>query len=93
MAYGFGPLTGALDESHSAVCAVLPTAGFDRLDAAITDTTGAADTAVPALYNSAWTNGCSLFIPTGWQCAAGGSSSAASPSLLVLGLPEKVSST
>lgn len=93
VAFGFGPLTGTLDESHTAVCAVLPTAGFDRFDAAITDTTGAVDTAVPALYNSAWTNGCSLYIPTGWQCAAGGTSSASSPSLLVLGLPDKASST
>lgn len=93
VAYGFGPLTGTLDESHSAVCAVLPTAGLDRFDTAITDTTGATTTAVPALYNSAWNNGCSLYIPTGWQCAAGGTSSLASPSLLVLGLPEKASGT
>ncbi|MCT9080416.1 hypothetical protein [Streptomyces fulvoviolaceus] len=93
VSYGYGPVTGTLDESHTAVCAVLPTAGFDRFDMAITDTTGATTTAVPALYNSAWNNGCSLYIPTGYQCAAGGSSSASSPSLLVLGLPEKASST
>ncbi|WP_326667137.1 Tat pathway signal protein [Streptomyces canus] len=93
VAYGYGPVTGTLDEQHSAVCAVLPTAGFDRFDMAITDTTGATTTAVPALYNKSWNNGCSLYIPSGWQCAAGGSSSAASPSVLVLGLPEKASST
>lgn len=93
VAYGYGPVTGTLDEQHTAVCAVLPTAGFDRFDAAITDTTGATTTAVPALYNSAWNNGCMLYIPTGYQCAAGGSSSAASPSVLLLGLPEKASST
>ncbi|MET7566933.1 Tat pathway signal protein [Streptomyces sp. NPDC005492] len=93
VAYGFGPLTGTLDESHSALCAVLPTAGLDRFDTAITDTTGATDTAVPALYNSAWNNGCLLAIPGGYQCSAGGTSSAAAPSLLVLGLPEKTSST
>ncbi|MFJ9147049.1 Tat pathway signal protein [Streptomyces sp. NPDC102270] len=93
VSYGYGPVTGTLDEQHSAVCAVLPTAGFDRFDMAITDTTGATTTAVPALYNKSWNNGCSLYIPSGWQCAAGGSSSAASPSVLVLGLPEKASST
>lgn len=93
VSYGYGPVTGTLDEQHSAVCAVLPTAGFDRFDLAITDTTGAGTTAVPALYNKAWNNGCSLFIPSGWQCAAGGSSSTLSPSVFVLGLPEKASST
>ncbi|MFD5403731.1 Tat pathway signal protein [Streptomyces griseorubiginosus] len=93
VAYGYGPVTGTLDEQHSAVCAVLPTAGFDRFDMEITDTTGATTTAVPALYNKSWNNGCSLYIPSGWQCAAGGSSSAASPSVFVLGLPEKASST
>ncbi|MFK4099868.1 Tat pathway signal protein [Streptomyces sp. NPDC019531] len=93
VSYGYGPVTGTLDEQHSAVCAVLPTAGLDRFDMAITDTTGATATAVPALYNKSWNNGCSLYIPSGWQCAAGGSSSAASPSVLVLGLPEKASST
>ncbi|GAA3844067.1 hypothetical protein GCM10022403_090000 [Streptomyces coacervatus] len=93
VAYGYGTVTGTLDESHTAVCAVLPTAGFDRFDAAITDTNGAADTAVPALYNSAWNNGCTLYIPTGYQCAAGGSSTAAAPSVFLLGLPEKASST
>ncbi|MGP4050272.1 Tat pathway signal protein [Streptomyces sp. 2A115] len=92
VSYGYGPVTGTLDESHTAVCAVLPTAGFDRFNAEITDTTGAATTAVPALYNSAWSNGCTLS-PSGAQCAAGGSSSAASPSLFVLGLPEKASYT
>ncbi|WP_405862473.1 PPC domain-containing protein [Streptomyces sp. NBC_01515] len=92
VAYGFG-LTGTLDESHSAVCVVLPTAGSDRFDTEITDTTGAADTAVPALYNSAWANGCLLSTSGGYQCAAGGTSTAASPSLLVLGMPEKASST
>lgn len=93
VAYGYGPVTGTLDEARSTVCAVLPTAGYDRFNAEITDTTGAATTAVPALYNSAWNNGCVLYIPTGYQCAAGGSSSAAAPSVFVLGLPEKASTT
>ncbi|MGI5376363.1 IPT/TIG domain-containing protein [Streptomyces sp. CA-251387] len=92
VAYGYGPITGTLDESRTAVCAVLPTAGYDRFDTEITDTTGATTTAVPALYNSAWSNGCTMS-SSGIQCAAGGSSSGASPSLFLLGLPEKASST
>ncbi|WP_432044187.1 Tat pathway signal protein [Streptomyces cadmiisoli] len=92
VSYGYGPITGTLDEQHTAVCAVLPTAGYDRFDAEITDTTGATTTAVPALYNSAWNNGCML-TSSGHQCSAGGSSSGASPSLFLLGLPEKASST
>lgn len=92
VSFGYGPVTGTLDEQHSAVCAVLPTAGFDRFDVEITDTDGAATTAVAALYNSRWTNGCSSSTSS-TQCSAGGSSSAASPSLFLLGLPEKASRT
>lgn len=92
VSYGYGPVTGTLDERHSAVCAVLPTAGYDRFDAEIKDTTGATTTAVPALYNSAWNNGCTAS-SSGFQCSAGGSSSGAAPSLFLLGLPEKASST
>ncbi|MFJ5172943.1 Tat pathway signal protein [Streptomyces griseoviridis] len=92
VAYGYGPVTGTLDERHSAVCAVLPTAGFDRFAAEITDTSGATTTAVPALYNSRWSNGCTQST-SGALCAAGGSSSAAEPTLFLLGLPEKASST
>jgi hypothetical protein len=92
VSYGYGPIIGTLDEQHTAVCAVLPTAGYDRFNAEITDTTGVTATAVPALYNSAWNNGCTLST-SGAQCSAGGSSSAASPSLFLLGLPEKASST
>lgn len=92
VSYGYGPVTGTLDESHTAVCAVLPTAGFDRFDAEITDTSGAVTTAVPALYNGAWSNGCTTSSSSS-RCSVGGSSSAASPSVFVLGLPEKASST
>ncbi|WP_223181042.1 Tat pathway signal protein [Streptomyces griseicoloratus] len=93
VAYGYGPVTGTLDEQHTAVCAALPTAGIDVFDAEITDTTGADTTAVPALYDSDWSDGCMRYIPSGYQCSAGGSGSAAAPTVLVLGLPEKASST
>lgn len=94
VAYGYGPITGRLDEAHTAVCAALPTAGFDHFRTEIKDTTGAVDTAVPALYNaSTWVNGCIHYIPEGYDCDPLGSSWASTPSVFVLGLPEKVSVT
>lgn len=92
VSYGYGPVTGTLDEAHTAVCAVLPTAGYDRLATQITDTTGATATAVPVLYNSAWRSGCSM-TTDGAQCSVAGSTSGSSPSLFILGLPEKASRT
>lgn len=94
VAYGYGPVTGRLDESHSAVCAVLPTAGFDRFATDIKDTSGAATTAVPSLYTtSTWKDGCTHYIPEGYDCAVLGTSPAATATVFVLGLPEKASST
>ncbi|MGW3283863.1 Tat pathway signal protein [Streptomyces sp. NPDC001002] len=92
VSYGYGPVTGTLDEQHSAVCAVLPTAGYDRFDAEIKDTAGGTETAVPSLYNAQWANGC-YGSSSGYACSAGGSTSGSAPSLLVLGLPEKTSTT
>ncbi|WP_244190706.1 Tat pathway signal protein [Streptomyces caeruleatus] len=92
VSYGYGPVTGTLDEQHSAVCAVLPTAGYDRFGVEITDTGGATATAVPALYNKAWNNGCTAST-SGFSCSAGGATTAAAPSLFLLGLPEKAAGT
>jgi hypothetical protein len=94
VAFGYGPITGALDESHTAVCAVLPTAGFDRFETDIKDTAGATTTAVPVLYNtSSWANGCTHYIPEGYDCDALGSSQQSTPTVFLLGLPEKASAT
>lgn len=94
VAYGYGPVTGTLDESRTAVCAALPTAGFDRFETDIKDTAGAATTAVPVLYNtSTWANGCTHYIPEGYDCDALGSSPQSTPTLFLLGLPEKAPST
>ncbi|MFC5912537.1 hypothetical protein [Streptomyces pulveraceus] len=94
VAYGYGPITGTLDEQHTAVCAALPTAYRDRFDMAISDTTGATETAVPALYDASLDNGCMRFIPTGYQCAVSEDySTEPTPSILVLSLPEKASKT
>ncbi|WP_435800229.1 Tat pathway signal protein [Streptomyces coeruleorubidus] len=92
VAFGYGPVTGTLDESRTAMCAALPTAGFDGFEADIKDTTGATTTAVPVLYDSEWTNGCSLW-SSGYRCSVGGPAGGSSPSLFLLGLPEKASST
>ncbi|MFE6668426.1 hypothetical protein ACFVFH_33315, partial [Streptomyces sp. NPDC057697] len=94
VAYGYGPITGTLDEQHTAVCAALPTAYRDRFDMAISDTTGATETAVPALYDASLDNGCMRFIPSGYQCAVSEDySTEPTPSILVLSLPEKASKT
>ncbi|MEV7190760.1 Tat pathway signal protein [Streptomyces sp. NPDC093510] len=94
IAYGYGPVTGTLDESHTATCAVLPTARNDHFEAEITDTTGATEEAVPALYNSAWTNGCSAAVPMDYVCGVNDpDTDSRKPSVLVLGLPEKASAT
>ncbi|WP_294001078.1 Tat pathway signal protein [Streptomyces sp.] len=97
VSYGYGPVTGTLDETHSAVCAVLPTSGLDHFSADIKDTAGATATAVPALYNpTSWRNGCVHYLGTdgdGYDCATLGSSTAATPTVFLLGLPETASST
>ncbi|WP_342787954.1 Tat pathway signal protein [Streptomyces alboniger] len=94
VAYGYGPVTGTLDESHTAVCAVLPTSRNDFFDAEISDTTGSPEKAVPALYNSSWTNGCYGVSRGGYQCGVNESpDTPKKPSVLVLGLPEKASAT
>ncbi|MFJ8081912.1 FG-GAP repeat domain-containing protein [Streptomyces sp. NPDC096205] len=94
VSYGYGPITGTFDETHTALCRALPTAYDDRFDLAITDTAGGTETAVPALYDASLDNNCMLFIPSGYQCYLTEPSSAeVSPSILVLGLPEKASQT
>ncbi|MFJ5642852.1 Tat pathway signal protein [Streptomyces sp. NPDC093223] len=97
VSYGYGPVTGTLDEAHSAVCAVLPTTGLDHFSAEIKDTSGATATAVPALYNPAsWRNGCVHYIGEGgdgYDCDTLGSSPAVTPTVFLLSLPEAASST
>ncbi|MFI9151087.1 FG-GAP repeat domain-containing protein [Streptomyces sp. NPDC053367] len=94
VSYGYGPITGTLDETHSALCRTLPTAYNDRFDLAIGDTAGGTQTAVPALYDASLDNNCALFIPSGYQCYVNEPySTEVSPSILVLGLPEKASQT
>src|SRR5262249_17935345 len=94
VSYGYGPIVGTLDEQHSAVCATLPTAYNDRFDFAISDTAGGTETAVPALYDKSLGNGCVLYIPTGYECSVSEPySTTVSPSILVVGLPEKAART
>ncbi|GHH80416.1 hypothetical protein GCM10018793_35570 [Streptomyces sulfonofaciens] len=94
ISYGYGPITGSLDEQHTAVCAALPTAYRDRFDLAISDTAGGSETAVPSLYNADLDNNCALYIPTGYQCSVDEPyTSEVTPALFVLSLPEKASRT
>ncbi|MGW0792822.1 hypothetical protein ACWD04_32580 [Streptomyces sp. NPDC002911] len=94
VSYGYGPVTGTLDESHSAVCAVLPTAYNDRFEMKISDTEGAAATTVPALYDASLDNGCMRFLPDGYECYVNEPrSTEVTPSILVLSLPETASRT
>ncbi|HZG07233.1 MAG TPA: FG-GAP-like repeat-containing protein, partial [Streptomyces sp.] len=94
ISYGYGPLTGTLDERRTAVCAALPTAYDDRFDFEISDTGGGTETAVPALYDASLENNCTLFVPSDYQCYLNEPyTTEVSPSILVLGLPEKASRT
>lgn len=90
VAYGYGPVTGTLDEQHTAVCAALPTGHFDRFDM---ESTEAPDKAMFALYNRAtWADGCIHYYPAGGECALNGMPSPTdAPSVLVLGLPKTAS--
>ncbi|MFE7776618.1 hypothetical protein ACFU5O_22575 [Streptomyces sp. NPDC057445] len=93
VSYGYGPVTGTLDEKHTAVCAALPTSSYDSFDVPVTDTAGATETAVPALYDANLDNNCfaSSFV---YVCGVREPfSEEVSPSILVLGLPEKASQT
>jgi hypothetical protein len=94
IAFGYGPVTGTLDESHTADCAVLPTSRNDHFEAEITDTAGASETAVPALYSGSWKNGCTRAVPMDYLCGVNDpEADPKEPSVLVLGLPDKASAT
>ncbi|MCX4396004.1 hypothetical protein [Streptomyces sp. NBC_01767] len=94
IAYGYGPVTGTLDEQHTAVCAALPTGYSDRFKMEISDTTGATETAVPALYDPSLDNGCVYGTPGGYSCSVMEQySRELTPSILVFSLPENASKT
>ncbi|AIR99551.1 FG-GAP-like repeat-containing protein [Streptomyces glaucescens] len=94
VSYGYGPVTGTLDEQHTAVCAALPTAYADRFDFVVGDTAGGTQTAVPSLYDPSLDHTCTLAVPTGYECYVSEPYSAdVTPSILVIGLPEKASRT
>ncbi|MEU0380924.1 hypothetical protein ABZ093_26995 [Streptomyces cyaneofuscatus] len=94
VSYGYGPVTGTLDEARSTFCAVLPTAYSDRFQMEIRDTTGAEETAVPSLYDPSLGNGCALHIPGGYHCGVSEPyTKEVTPSTLVLSLPETAAKT
>ncbi|WP_370414264.1 hypothetical protein [Streptomyces fradiae] len=51
ISYGYGPLTGVLDEQHTAVCAGLETYQHDRYDAVVKDTETEGRGATLSLYD------------------------------------------
>ncbi|MFJ7159069.1 hypothetical protein ACIQUQ_29555 [Streptomyces sp. NPDC101118] len=95
--YGYGPMTGSLDEEHTSVCLALPTSYNAHFDVPVSDTAGAAETGVPALYGPDLGYGCTLSTGTGgaeYRCSVDSPySDKAVPSLFVLGLPEKAAKT
>lgn len=92
--YGYGPITGTLDEQHTAICAELPTSYHDYFTVKVSDTAGAAQTAVPSLYDENHEQRCSARSTGEYSCALSGSyTTETTPSLFVLGLPEKASQT
>ncbi|MFV0128700.1 hypothetical protein ACLGI4_13440 [Streptomyces sp. HMX112] len=92
--FGYGPVTGTLDEEHTAICAELPTSYRDSFTARVSDTNGAAHTAVPALYGKDLDNTCTGMSNGESSCALTGPYTTGTvPSLFVLGLPEKASGT
>ncbi|MFI0923264.1 hypothetical protein ACH4TP_04855 [Streptomyces sp. NPDC021012] len=93
VSYGFGPLVGTLSEEHTAICAVLPTAGGDDFDLAFTPEGSFEQSPTPVLYaESSSVNTCrGSYTSEGdkYRCSVSGSSSprVSRPSTLVIGLP------
>ncbi|MEV7416285.1 hypothetical protein [Streptomyces sp. NPDC089919] len=92
--YGYGPLSGRLDERHTAVCLALPTSYNAHFDVSPVDTAGGHEAAVPALYGPGSVNHCYGVGDSGYSCyVAGPLTDKVVPSIFVLGLPEKASAT
>ncbi|MEV7372371.1 hypothetical protein AB0O51_15990 [Streptomyces sp. NPDC090301] len=90
ISYGFGPLSGALSEEKSAICAVLPTATGDRFDLAFTPEV--AYNLLPGtwLYDRAdLTSTCSKAGWSAYDCSVKEADAKLSrPTTLLIGLPE-----
>ncbi|MER7514962.1 hypothetical protein [Streptomyces sp. NPDC126499] len=91
--FGYGPVTGTLDEAHATSCATLPTSNLDRFDVATVDTAGGPAGPVPMLYDAGHDNRCTGS-GTHYSCSLyEGGIQRPSPSTLVLGLPGTASKT
>ncbi|MFD6892045.1 hypothetical protein [Streptomyces sp. NPDC059957] len=91
---GFGPLTGTLSEQKTAICAVLPTVTGDRFKLKFTPAGTFEQSPTPWMYDQAGLkNGCwGSYSSEGqtYDCSLPNASpTAARPSTLVIGLPEK----
>ncbi|WP_265863842.1 cell surface protein [Streptomyces sp. SKN60] len=88
VSYGYGPVTGVLDEQHSTTCAALPTFAGDTFEARISDTVRGYYPPIPSLIGLAGGASCEDMRP-GYTCSVGGTAGTAQPTVLILGMPER----
>ncbi|MFF6774131.1 hypothetical protein ACFY8W_11255 [Streptomyces sp. NPDC012637] len=89
---GYGPISGTLDEEHTAVCVSLATASDDDLWLWVRDPAGTATTADATLWNAGLNETCTREAG-GYHCKPGDGTTPAvpAPTVLVLGLPSDAS--
>ncbi|MFI8100351.1 hypothetical protein [Streptomyces sp. NPDC086023] len=93
VAYGYGPLSGTLDEQHTAVCRSVALSTRDSFEVLTRKDAAGAPTAVPALYGKGLADSCHRSSDR-FLCATGDSGpELAVEGFFVLGLPEAVSSS
>ncbi|MEV7275628.1 hypothetical protein [Streptomyces sp. NPDC093111] len=90
IAYGYGPVTGVLDERRTAVCVALPTYAKDSLRTKVVETEGGFYPPVPLLI-ALGQGGVVCQGPNEDTCTVFGTEGTAQPTVLFLGLPEKAS--
>ncbi|MFD3998222.1 hypothetical protein [Streptomyces sp. NPDC058583] len=92
VSYGFGPLVATLSEQKPAICALLPTASYDRFWMIQTPAVSLAQTPTPRLYDlSTLQDGCARRASTSYECEVPRREddwySEPRPTLLVIGMP------
>ncbi|MFE5944490.1 hypothetical protein [Streptomyces sp. NPDC056480] len=92
VSYGFGPLAATLSEQKPAICAVLPTASYDRFWMVQTPAVSLPQTPTPRLYDlSTLQNGCARRASTSYECEVPRREddwyTEPRPTLLVIGMP------
>ncbi|WP_051795816.1 hypothetical protein [Streptomyces sp. NRRL S-87] len=94
VAYGYGPLSGTLDEQHTSVCRAMPTRSADGFDLDVSEDAQGIRTAAPSLYGQDLKDRCVHAGDGPFHCYAGnGFPDEPGTSFLVLGLPDGASSS